>query len=812
MNDKSDIFISTHRYDSVWDEYWAREKSGTENSNGIEKTADQIAMISGLASVLDVGAGRGDLVGALLQRGLNARGVDVSAMAVTLANEVVPHRFARASVLSLPFQDEIFHTVVSSFCLEHLLPEDLPLALEEIYRITGRNFFLNINTSSDNDPLRLTQETRAWWERKCFEAGFRKHPWYYKINGYESLNQLESQISILLEKIPRILLSNYPLSSLNEERGLHMDMLRDTGERSDAHVIRYQWACNYIKTGDRVLDAACGLGYGSHVIHNLAKPESIVGVDGSLYAADYANSAFGFEDRVLFQIGMLPQALSKFKDASFDVIVSFETLEHVENPPLLMREFNRLLTPGGRLIVSVPNDWSDETGEDPNPYHLHVYNWQKLKEELSESFILEESFAQTASQCKALGSGAVWQERPRSLHGVEFDKAPITECEWWLVVAMKSPFDTERNYKERVFNNLVESNHPSVRYADFYDNPWLMHAMVNSGYRLKGRVALDRLSSDVLSTTAKTSNDYAAALCVKAYRILESKSAGGEFVASLISRIDEVVNHSSENPMNLRWRVSLLFAKAQLLLARGALDSAKLAFLECAESDARSFGVHLITKTTEAWYMAGKISYSLGEMKEALSCWQKGVNSGADLLAVSLDDIVINRSFPNRFNHGDGIREYCVAWDNISRCANGIHLLRQGGELDYSALENCFQTEYSEVTRDLIECRSNLEERTDELLKDREVIINRTISFELTGKELVERTAELVETRAALAERTQELIDIRKVVVERTQELVDVRQEVVERTQELVEIRQDLADRTLRLEAASKELKLEKGE
>lgn len=73
-------------------------------------------------------------------------------------------------------------------------------------------------------------------------------------------------------------------------------------------------------------------------------------------------------------ISLIP--FHRIVDASFDIIISFETLEHVENPESVLNEFYRLLSPGGRLITSVPNDWSDESGEDPNPFHFHVY---KLK-------------------------------------------------------------------------------------------------------------------------------------------------------------------------------------------------------------------------------------------------------------------------------------------------------------------------------------------------------------------------------------------------------------------------------------------------
>lgn len=746
-------------YRAEYNAYWSQGDRIGESSGNLALTAEQIAISCGVGSVLDIGSGEGALVAALLRRGIDAQGVDVSEIVVSRCNQRIPARFTHGSVLSLPFKDRAFRTVVSTDCMEHLAPEDVPRALQEIYRITERYVFLKIATTQDRDDhWHLTVEGRAWWEAKCFEAGFRKHPAYYKINDYESLNCDGWQISILLEKIPAVALENYPLVSLNEERGLHMDMLRDTGERSDAHVIRYQWACSYIKAGDRVLDAACGLGYGAHVIRNLTQAAKVVGVDGSEYAVDYATRSFASHAvDIEYRLGMLPDVLSSYEDGSFDVIISFETMEHVASPQLLLREFYRLLTPGGRVIVSVPNDWSDETGEDPNPFHLHVYDWSRLKSELSENFILEDAFAQTASQCKVAGKGSAWERRPRSLKQAILSEHPPEDCEWWLMTAMKSPLESTQPYEERMFANIAVSGHPSTRYSESYINPWLMHAMVNTNCRLKNGDALEKLAANVMSTSPETSHDYAAALCVMAYRALDGNAQESAAAEEFISKIDAITGIPTQGPMGLRWRVSLLFVKAKLLQALGHLDRAKLTYIDCASHDVRGFGIHLATKTTEAWFVAGRLAYATGEQEEAKFCWERGVESGSVLLSASLDEILVNRSSPNRFNHGDGVREYTLSWDNIARCANGLYLLKQAVEFDYAALENCLQTEYSTVTRDLLDARSELFSRTKELAETRQLLIERTERLEQCSEELLDRTRDLVETRQLLIERTERL-------------------------------------------------------
>ena len=276
-------------YRSKYDNYWiSPDRIGSESLN-LSELASKIAIVSGVGKMLDIGCGEGKLVGELLELGADAHGVDVSGIVISRCNQRYPSRFTQGSVLDLPYENESFPTVISTDCLEHLAPQDVPKALSDIYRVAGHYVFLRIATTHDRDNhWHLTIERRAWWETRCLEAGFRKHPAYYMVNDYESLNRDDWQICVLLEKIPQAALHEYPLSLLSKERDLHMDMLRDTGERSDAHAIRYQWACNYIKPGDRVLDAACGLGYGGHIIRHLTQAATVVGIDSSEYAINYA--------------------------------------------------------------------------------------------------------------------------------------------------------------------------------------------------------------------------------------------------------------------------------------------------------------------------------------------------------------------------------------------------------------------------------------------------------------------------------------------------------------------------------------------
>lgn len=117
-------------------------------------------------------------------------------------------------------------------------------------------------------------------------------------------------------------------------------------------MARYAFAQHYCRD-KRVLDGACGTGYGSALLGKVAR--SIVGIDCSGEAIEYATQRYS-DDRVAFRRAFVED--TPFADDTFDVIVSFETVEHTLCPRAHMMEICRLLEPEhGCAIVSVPNAW-----------------------------------------------------------------------------------------------------------------------------------------------------------------------------------------------------------------------------------------------------------------------------------------------------------------------------------------------------------------------------------------------------------------------------------------------------------------------
>jgi SAM-dependent methyltransferase len=154
-----------------------------------------------------------------------------------------------------------------------------------------------------------------------------------------------------------------------------------SGEIRHEHYHRYLFALQFCR-GKVVLDIACGEGYGSALIGGVAS--QVTGVDIAGDAVRHAAASYR-TDNVSFAVGECADI--PLADASVDVVVSFETLEHVADQNKFLREIKRVLRPEGVLVISTPNtDVYKEILTEANPFHVKELNEAEFRSILGENF------------------------------------------------------------------------------------------------------------------------------------------------------------------------------------------------------------------------------------------------------------------------------------------------------------------------------------------------------------------------------------------------------------------------------------------
>ncbi|WP_235679857.1 glycosyltransferase [Cupriavidus necator] len=148
------------------------------------------------------------------------------------------------------------------------------------------------------------------------------------------------------------------------------------------HMHRYAWCLQFVADRD-VLDIACGEGYGSALLATRAR--SVIGVDIAEAAVNHARLRYHDRANLRYETGNA--AAIPIADACVDVVVSFETIEHLTEQTEMLAEIRRVLRPGGVLIISSPNKrvYSDERSY-VNEYHVKELYFEEFDALLRAQF------------------------------------------------------------------------------------------------------------------------------------------------------------------------------------------------------------------------------------------------------------------------------------------------------------------------------------------------------------------------------------------------------------------------------------------
>lgn len=160
------------------------------------------------------------------------------------------------------------------------------------------------------------------------------------------------------------------------------------------HIHRYNTALEYIQPTSNVLDIACGTGYGSEILSS--KAASVIGGDIDANTIS-ENKSYYKAANLSFEV--LDGTNLQFDDNFFDTVISFETIEHTTAYHKMILEFNRVLKPGGHLVISTPNKHvTSPNGIISNPYHTQEFGVEEFRELIASSFPNVKVFGQRYSR------------------------------------------------------------------------------------------------------------------------------------------------------------------------------------------------------------------------------------------------------------------------------------------------------------------------------------------------------------------------------------------------------------------------------
>jgi 2-polyprenyl-3-methyl-5-hydroxy-6-metoxy-1,4-benzoquinol methylase len=139
------------------------------------------------------------------------------------------------------------------------------------------------------------------------------------------------------------------------------------------HLVVYEWIGRRVG-GLRVVDMACGEGYGSDLLARTAA--HVVGVDANPEAHEHARLRYS-RPNLRFE-----RNLVELFDEPCDAVVFLQTIEHVANPGAVLEHFKAMVGPGGMVVVSTPNvltlapAGAEKSG---NPWHLKEYRPEEFR-------------------------------------------------------------------------------------------------------------------------------------------------------------------------------------------------------------------------------------------------------------------------------------------------------------------------------------------------------------------------------------------------------------------------------------------------
>jgi len=312
------------------------------------------------------------------------------------------------------------------------------------------------------------------------------------------------------------------------------------------HFSRYVFASRFV-AGRRVLDAGCGTGYGSAELARSAA--SAIGLDVAVEAVEFARRHFAEPQFVNGSAAAFP-----FRAGAFDVVVSFEMIEHLREQAGFLAECRRVLAANGLLIVSTPNKLyyaEARAGAGPNPYHEHEFEFAEFEAAMRAQFAHVVLLVQNRSECFLFYPPAAWSAGETV---AEAGADRVDEANFFIALCSNAPLPEIGSlaYLPRVTNLLREREQhiEKLQRELAQKEKWLAEVTAERDRTLE----LMRETEAALEKANQWAEETAAALSTARERIIDLQERFAEAQAQAQAAINAL---EAENRKKTEWALAL---------------------------------------------------------------------------------------------------------------------------------------------------------------------------------------------------------------------------------------------------------------
>jgi ubiquinone/menaquinone biosynthesis C-methylase UbiE len=221
------------------------------------------------------------------------------------------------------------------------------------------------------------------------------------------------------------------------------------------HVHRYHEVLKHIKGNETVLDIACGTGFGSEIL--AAKCNKVIGGDIDAETIETNNKQYSIAN---LSFELLDGTKLPYADEYFDIVVSFETIEHTTAYLKMLEEFKRVTKKDGLLFISTPNFYlNSPNGVLVNKFHTQEFTPKEydaiLKKYFSDYKLLGQNYIRYNNQTSFKYSLAKMFEKIFYARG--FRKIPIAiQDKIMQLIINKNQYPAVDDYEWTSDINVIE--------------------------------------------------------------------------------------------------------------------------------------------------------------------------------------------------------------------------------------------------------------------------------------------------------------------------------------------------------------------